>query len=423
MPGSPLPASASSLSAEITLAPGPRLRFGELIAQGASRVRPERIRAIAGLPSGAVYTPEAVARAGERLRETGAFRSVVMEEAEEIRPGEQIDIIARLVDARPRRIGLGAEIASFEGITISGFWLHRNLFGGAERLRIDAEIGGIGGNSGGHDYRLSTRFERPATLTPDTDLILDARAQDLDEPGYGERSLRVGAGLKHRFNERLSGEATLDYQHSEITDALGPRNLEHLFLPVSLTRDTRDDRLDARRGTYFSAELTPFAGLNNGALGARTHLDMRAYLRVAGREGLVFATRAQIGNILGASLAGLPPEMMFFSGGAGTVRGHGYQSLGVVLAPGVKLGGRSFAAVSAELRAALRGPWSVVGFADAGFVGRDSDWDDPGNTHAGAGLGLRYETGLGPIRVDLATPLDSDAGRRFELYIGIGQAF
>ena len=110
------------------------------------------------------------------------------------------------------------------------------------------------------------------------------------------------------------------------------------------------------------------------------------------------------------------------SGGAGTVRGQSYKSLAVNLGPGLRIGGRSFAALSAELRARVKDKWSVVGFADAGFVGADSWWDD-GSTHYGAGFGVRYDTGLGPIRVDIATPLGSDAGDDIELYIGIGQAF
>jgi translocation and assembly module TamA len=115
--------------------------------------------------------------------------------------------------------------------------------------------------------------------------------------------------------------------------------------------------------------------------------------------------------------------MLFFSGGAGTVRGQGYQSLAVDLGNGARLGGRSFLALSAEMRVDLFSEWSVVGFADTGFIGQDALGQVNGNWHSGAGFGVRYDTGFGPIRVDVATPLDNDAGQDFELYIGIGQAF
>jgi translocation and assembly module TamA len=115
--------------------------------------------------------------------------------------------------------------------------------------------------------------------------------------------------------------------------------------------------------------------------------------------------------------------MLFYSGGAGTVRGQAYQSLGVDLSPGVTIGGRAFMAFSGELRANVAKSIQAVTFADTGYVAQDALGTGQGEWHSGAGIGGRYMTGVGPIRVDLATPLDGDAGKKFELYIGIGQAF
>lgn len=411
------------LATEITLAPGPRLRFGELVVARPGSVRPERVRAIAGLPAGHIYHPDEVREASVRLRRTGAFSSVVLTEAEAIGTGGTLDVIATLADAKPRRFGFGAELSSLEGLKLSSFWLHRNLFGGAERLKVEGEIAGIGGDSGGIDYILSARYDRPATFNPDTGLFLYARVQELDEPDYRERSVRFGGGLSHIFSDDLAVEVSLGYQYSDVDDDLGSRRLEHLLFPAGLTYDTRDNELDATSGAFVELDLTPFVGLSGGGLGARLFLDARAYRGLLRKGGLVFAARAQIGAVNGAGLTEVPPEMLFFSGGAGTVRGQSYQSLGIALPAGREVGGRSFAALSAELRASLKGPWAVVGFADAGFVAADSWWDDRGRSHAGAGLGVRYETGLGPIRVDIATPLGNDAGEEFELYVGIGQAF
>ncbi len=411
------------LAADITLAPGPRLRFGQLVVARAGKVRPERVRTIAGLPTGRIYHPDEVDDASRRLRRTGAFSSVVLEEAATPGPGGTLDVIATLADARPRRFGFGAELSSLEGLTLSGFWLHRNLLGGAERLRVEAEVGGIGGDSGGIDYVLSSRFDRPATFTPDTGLFLTARIQEKNEPDYRERSARLGGGLSHIFSDTLTGEAGIAYQYSDIDDDLGSRRLEHLLFPARLTWDTRDDDLNAKHGVYLDLDVTSFAGLSGGGLGARVYFDARQYISLTRDGGLVLATRAQLGTVNGASLTEVPPEMLFFSGGAGTVRGQSYKSLGIDLPGGRQVGGRSFSAVSAELRADLSGPWSVVGFADGGFVGSGSWWDGASDSHYGAGLGVRYDTGLGPIRVDIATPLDSGAGNEVELYIGIGQAF
>lgn len=412
-----------ALEARIDLAPGPRLRLGELIPQGKSRVRRDRIRDIAGLPEGEVFDPEELERAGTRLRRTGAFQSVALQEAARANPDDTLDIGAKIVDAKPRRIGFGAELSSLEGLSLSGFWLHRNLLGGAERFRIDAEVGGIGGDSGGLDYQLKTRFDRPATFTPDTSLYLEGELAEEDEPDYRERRAMVGAGLSHVFSDNLTGEAGIAYQYTEIDDDLGSRTIEHILLPTSLTWDTRDDPLDARDGLYFSVEATPFVGVDQSVSGTRIYSDARGYLALDPNDRVIFAARAQLGSVNGADLTEVPPGMLFFSGGAGTVRGQPYQSLAVDLGGGKRLGGRSFFALSGEVRTDLKGKFGAVAFADTGFVGQDSWGTRNGDWHSGAGLGLRYDTGIGPIRVDIATPLDDDAGEDFELYIGIGQAF
>lgn len=414
---------AHDLAVDIVLDPGPQLRFGKLIINQPSRVRAKRVQEIAGLPTGEVFSPELAKQSATRLRRSGAFRSVVFEESDTIGPGNTLDMTTKLTDAKRRRVGLGAELSTLEGLTLSGFWLHRNLFGGAERLRFDAEIGGIGGETGGIDYILSARFERPATFSPDTSLFLMATIEDLDDPGYRERNIILGGGLSHIFSDKLRGEAGITYRYSEVKDDLGSRTLQHLVFPLRLTWDKRDDPLNSTKGFYLALQGDPFLGLDQNTTGARAYADARAYHSVGAQKGLTFAARAQFGTIAGASINDIPPDMLFFSGGAGTVRGHAYQSLAVDLGGGLSVGGRSFMAFSGEIRAKLNDKFGMVTFADTGFVGRDELGKGTGRWHSGAGIGGRYATGLGPIRVDVATPLNSSAGKNFEIYIGIGQAF
>jgi translocation and assembly module TamA len=413
----------SKLASDIRLSPGPRLRFGDLVVTRPSAVRASRIRAIAGLPSGKVFSPEELEDASQRLRRTGAFGSVVLNEAAVPNPDGTLDIQAEVIDAKPRRIGFGAEIASLEGLTLSGFWLHRNLFGGAERFRIEGEVGGIGGDSGGIDYRLSARFERPATFTPDTTAFLEARAEELDEEEYRQRTFEIGGGVSHIFSDELEGEIGIAYQYAEIDDDLGSRTNELLLLPAKLTFDNRDDALNATEGFYVGLEATPFLAIDAGDPAFRLYADARTYVGFGEQDTIVLAGRTQIGSVTGASLLDVPPDMLFFSGGSNTVRGQPYQSLGVDLGGGNTSGGRSFLALSGEVRARVADSWQVVGFADTGYVGRDSFDTGNGDWHSGAGFGVRYDTGIGPIRFDVATPLDGDAGEDYEFYIGIGQAF
>ena len=416
----------AALDAMVRLDPGPRLRFGKLdmLATGKpTRVRLERIRQIAGLPTGETYSPEQQQKATDRLRRTGAFRSVVLQEAETPSADGTLDIETRVVDAKRRRIGAGAELSSLEGVTLSGFWLHRNLMGGAERLRIDALVGGLGGESGGEDYRLGLRFDRPATFTADTGFFLMAGLEENNEPDYRERKGEIGAGLTHVFSDNLTAEAGLTYRFSEISDDLGKRELQHLLAPASAVWDRRNDSLNPESGLYLDLELTPFFGLDQGGSGARVHADLRNYVTLGDDRRLTVAGRAQLGSVAGAGLRDVPADMLFYSGGAGTVRGQRYQSLGIDLAPNVTVGGRSFMGFSGELRGMINDTVQAVAFADAGFVGQDALGTGTGEWHGGAGVGARYFTAVGPVRLDIATPLDSDAGQDFEIYIGIGQAF
>jgi len=194
-------------------------------------------------------------------------------------------------------------------------------------------------------------------------------------------------------------------------------------LPASAEFDYRNDELDATSGYYAFASITPFVAIDGTESGVRTYLDGRAYRQLG--ERLTFAGRAQLGSVSGPSLETAPTDFLFYSGGGGTVRGQDYQSLGVTLDDGQDIGGRSFLGLSAELRVKARDNLSVVGFVDAGYIGSEAFPNgSDGQWHSGAGLGLRYATGIGPIRVDLAVPI-SGPGKQsgFEVYIGIGQAF
>ncbi|MGC9369561.1 MAG: autotransporter assembly complex protein TamA [Paracoccaceae bacterium] len=414
---------AQTLSAEITLDPGPRLRFGDLAVTSPSRVRAERIREIAGLPTGKTFSPDELDRSARRLRRTGAFSSVALSEAEAPTPEGTLDISAAVVDAKPRRFGFGAELSSIEGLAVSGFWMHRNLLGGAERFRLEGNIGGVGGESAGEDYTLSARLDRPATFSPDTGLFVLGRLEELDERDYRTRSAALGAGVTHIFSDRLSGELGLTLRYSEVRDDLGRRNLDQLLAPASLTWDGRDDPLDATRGLYLALEATPFLGLSGNASGARLYADARAYRSLGGGGRFVLAGRVQAGSVFDARVTDVPPDMLFFSGGGGTVRGQPYQSLAVDLGGGKRVGGRSFLGLSGELRMGVTDTIGLVGFADAGYIGAGSLGEGGGEWHSGAGLGLRYATGIGPIRLDVATPLEGGKGGNVEIYIGIGQAF
>jgi translocation and assembly module TamA len=412
----------ATLDARIALAPGPLVRFGELVQLTPSAVRAARIARIAGLPTGKIFSPALLEQAADRLRRTGAFSSVALSESETLGPDGDMDIELSLADEAPRRFGFGVELATLEGASVSGYWLHRNLFGGAERLRIDAEISGIDGTLPGMDASILGRLDVPAAFGTDTDAFATLGAQYLDDPAYKLYEGGGSFGMHRRFSPGIEAEAGLAYHYAIYQDDLGTRRFSLVSLPTTATWDRRNDALDPTSGTFLQAEIEPFYELSGAATGARAWLDGRAYYGL-GDDRFVFAGRALVGNVVGAGATAVPPDYLFFSGGGGTVRGFPYQSLGVDLGGGTTIGGRAFLGASGELRYRVSDTIGLVGFADVGHLGADSFFDGGGGWQVGAGVGLRYYTGLGPIRLDVAMPVSGPGGSGAQLYLGIGQSF
>ncbi|MBV7393981.1 autotransporter assembly complex protein TamA [Mameliella sediminis] len=418
--------TAAELDVALAVAKGRQFRFGDVRVTTDSAVRDARIRQIAGIPRGAVFDPVEVEDAAQRLRATGTFRSVTVTEAEEGGPDDTLDVLIEVTDRKPRRFGFGAELSSSDGVTLSGFWLHRNLFGGAERLRIEGEATQLGGAGMKPDYGINARFEKSAVYGADTMFYATTGLSYDDEPDYIDQKFSFGIGINREFSKQVSGELGIAFSRSKITDLYLPgdptRTLTLLSLPTAVTIDRRDDPLNATEGLYLRAELEPFTLISGGDGGARYAFDLRGYRAFGADESLVLAGRLQLAGLFGPGAADAPPDFLLYSGGGGTVRGQPYQSLDVDYS-GTRLGGRSFMGLSTELRYNVTDTIGVVGFADAGYVGAESFVDGSGDWHAGAGIGLRYDTPVGPIRFDVAGPVAGDTGDGIQIYIGIGQAF
>lgn len=414
----------ATLDARILLDQGPRLRFGQLAMRGYKRMRPERLAQIAGYPTGKWFSPERLNEVRARLRRSGVFSSVSVVESETISPENTLDATLSVVEAPLRRIGYGGELSSLDGLNLSGYWLHRNLWGGGERLRFDADVTGIGVGKSGPDFSLGSRLERPATFTPDTSAALDAEIYKSGEDDYDARGYRFGVGLEHIFNPRLKGGVAVEYGRSTVDDISGETLYRSLSLPVTATWDNRDNALDAHKGYYGNLVLTPFMGFGTTGTGGQIKGDFRAYRAVAD-DRFVLAGRLQFGAVFGSDLAQTPRDYLFYSGGGGSVRGQPYHALDVSLLEGgtVATGGTQYLGFSTELRGKITDTIGLVAFYDTGFVGADYGGATEENWHAGAGLGLRYMTGIGPLRLDVARPVGGDTGGGMQLYLGIGQAF
>lgn len=417
----------AALAASILLDPGPELRFGTVTIAGADRMKVKQIFRIAGLKRGERFSQTELDRAATRLRRTGVFASVTLAEGETIEDGGLLPIAITVSEQKPRHYSAGIELGSVDGLSLNGAWMHRNLWGGAERLRFDAEITNIGSDASGVDYRLGVSLDRPATFSADTTAGLAVEVGHLDEADYYADFAKLGVNFTHYYSDSLTLRAGLAYSYSEGRDPGGSFRNRNLSLPLGATWDRRDSTTDPLRGFYIDAEVKPFLGFGTTGSGARLVFDARGYRSFGAEQGVTLALRLQGGAVFGSALLETPRDDLFFSGGGGTVRGQPYRSLGIAVrrgaGPQFLIGGTHMLAGSFEVRARISKAFGVVGFVDAGRVDVDSFFGDLGGWHAGAGLGLRYETGFGPIRLDVAAPVGGDTGDGIQLYIGLGQAF
>lgn len=411
----------NTLDASIHLQPGPVIRFGNLEITNNGNVKDSRIREIAGFPTGKVFSPQAINTVANRLRETGTFSSVALTEGEAVSSDGTMNISLELVEEKPHRFGFGAEVYSSAGISLSAYWTHRNVFGGAEKLEFKAEVSGIGGEVDGIDYRLQARLSRPGTFSPLNLFHVGAEIAELHEPTYRSRLALVEIGMLRTFSDRLDVSASLAYRFSDVNDSYGFRTFNHLVFTFTGLDDARDDKLNPKSGTYIEAEAAPYIGLAGTASGARIFGETRGFYSLGANESLTLAGRLQVGSILGSSLKSTAPEMLFYSGGNNTVRGQPYQSLNVQRGD-IETGGLSYLGVSVEARVEMNSKIGVVAFTDFGFVGSTRVPGADGEWQSGAGVGVRYFTGFGPIRFDIAVPTSGKkSGMQF--YVGIGQAF
>ena len=418
--------ASATLSVDVRLDPGPVLRFGDLTVNGATKIRPDRVRKIAGLPRGQRFDPAEEARAAQRLRRSGVFSSVTLTEADTITAPDLLGITADLSEALPRRYSLGAEVATNDGLNLNGSWLHRNLLGGGERFEVTGALSNIVASGSGMDYALGTTLDRPATPDADSTLNLSAALGHKDDADYNADTVALGVGLTHYFSDKLTAHAAVAYDFSDGRDSAGSFTYRSVQLPLGATFDTRNSTTEATKGYYLDLGAKPFFGFGATDDGARLTLDARAYRALGAKGGAVLAGRIQGGAILGASALGTPRTDLFYSGGGGTVRGQAYQSLGISVLDGatwVDTGGTAFVAGSVEARLQVSANIGVVGFVDAGAVGQGTVTGANSNWQAGAGVGLRYGTSVGPIRLDLAMPVHGAVGSGAQIYVGLGQAF
>jgi len=417
-------AQANTLDVTYTITPGPRVDIGQIGFAGLRRANAEFLRRHIALKPGQRFSDSALQSARDSLLGLGVFSAVTPEPLDVVTDG-QVPVIFRVAEQKRHAVTLSGNYATDQGFTLSTSWEDRDVFTHAETLTFTAAANGLGGTgSTAPGYDLKGVFAKPDYLLRGQELSVSLEGLRESLTAYDRTALLAGASLARPLTQHLSLTYGAAFEEESVLQEGESRNYVLLQAPVTLSYDTADSVLEPTRGVNASVTLTP----SEPVIGDRkpfliVQAAASTYFAVEQDARGIIALRGQAGSIQGVSQFGVPPDQRFYAGGSGTVRGYTYQTIGPLFADDNPEGGLAMDAGSVEFRQRIGKNFGVVPFVDAGQVDAASA-PFTGTLRVGVGIGARYYTSIGPIRVDIAMPLTRVAGSgAFALYVGLGEAF
>ena len=421
--------------ADFTVQPTFNIASGALVRLDGVRVRtrgptnPQWVAGLAPWKAGDRYNPEAVAELERRLLDTGVYDGVGVS----LSPLEQTDadglrpVIVTLSD-RPRSLlEAGATYSTAEGAGVDVFQTRYNRFGRAATLKYGGRLASI-------DSRIGGEASFPHWRRPGQTLKLSSYLVNEQTDAYDRSAVALSADLSQRIGKTsyftyglgLDAGQYTENRFDPITQApiTFDRDLAILTARGVAFMDRSNDPLNATRGyrLYVSAQPTAVTG-EDTVLFLKSEAQATGYVPLQDGARTVLAGRVRLGSIIGGQELTVPSDRLFYSGGGGSVRGYSYQSINPRLPDNTPRGGLSLFETSVEVRRDIGEKFQAVAFVDAGAIGFQ-ETPNFNNLRYGAGVGVRYKLPFGPVRADIAFPLDKREGdSNFQLYISIGQAF
>jgi len=410
---------------------GPRARLGALRPAGDPVFDARHLAVFPRFEAGQIYDARQVDDLRQALVATSLFSTAAVEP---VRTGvvnpdgtETVDLIVRQVKGPWRTLAGSAGYSTGEGFILRGSWTHRNLFPPEGALTAEA-VAGTQEQSVGVSFRRSNAGIRDRAFQVAASVARQRfDAYDAETVALTSSLARVSTPLWQKRWTYSGGVEIIATRETRFDIARAARTRTTYFigaLPLQLGYDRSNSLLDPTSGFRVNLRLSPEVQQGTGGAGfdsyVRGLLEGSGYFGVT--DAIVLAGRARVGSIVGATRDTIAPSRRLYSGGGGSVRGFGYQELGPKDLNGDPIGGRSLTEFSLEARYRF-GNFGIVPFIDAGRVGESSSPSLSGLRY-GAGIGARYYTNFGPMRIDVATPIGRRPGEpRVALYLSIGQAF
>jgi len=401
------------------LDPGQRARYGATQITGLDYLDPAYVERRIKWQEGASYDQSQVDDTRQTLVTTGLFGTVTVVPSGAVAADGTVPMKITLVERPLHTIGAGASYDTSLGLEANVSWEDRDIFGGAEDFSVTA----IGGQS---DSSLNLKFRRPDALWTDQDFVAAISAANELEDAFRALDQKVSLGFEENFTPQLTGGYSILAEHARIDEKIDYRVYTLVGLPLFLRENDTDDLMNPTRGYRAALDLTPYLRpLGSELTYVQARLAGSTYFKLDPPGDYILALQGIVGASCCASLDSMPKDHRFFAGGGGSVRGFGYQKAGPLDQYSDPIGGRSLLVGSAEVRVKITDTIGIVPFVDAG-----SDYATPlpkldGKLYFGAGIGLRYFTAIGPLRLDVATPLNphSEGDSPIQIYVSLGQAF
>jgi len=382
---------AEAVDVRFRIDPGPRARFGDSLIEGLDGVREQVVLNEIPWDRGDWYRQESVNEVRNTLYDTGLFAVARVEPAGEVTEEGFVPIRFHLTESKHRSIGFGAHVFTDEGVLARVRWEDRNRRGMGDTLSAELDAG--------------TQIQRLAL-------------------GYQVRHFRSNRQTLN-FTFEAANESRDAYDSTRLgtqkdrTDTFGL-----ISFPLTLRVDRSNDLLNPARGWRVRAHAEPFFDVGGvGSYFLKTEVGASHYWPMDPEDRLVLAARVRWGSIVGANRESIPANERYYAGGGSSLRGYKYRTVSP-LDGRDPIGGRSVLEGSFEVRRSITESIGIVTFLDAGAA-FDSEYPDFGESvRYGAGLGLRYFSPIGPIRFDVAVPINKRSiDSTYELYLSIGQAF
>ncbi|MGE5148086.1 MAG: autotransporter assembly complex protein TamA [Candidatus Eiseniibacteriota bacterium] len=409
----------ATITVKLTVDAGPAAKFGATAFIGLVSVDEAYLRRRIPWREGERYNAEQLAALRRTLTDSRLFSSVKITPDTKLDAKGELPVTVAVTEAKPRSVGVGASYSTNEGPGGKLFWEHRNLFGEAESLRIEL-------NSSFIDRSGTVDFRKPDFLATDVNLLGNGYLRDQTTEAFTSRNLGGGPAIEWSFAEHYSASAGINVEGSRVSDNVGTRTFFLVGLPFTLKRDTSDNLLNPTRGTRATFTSTPYlSALGSDLTFVSNRIGASAYQKLDKDGRVVLAGRAALGSIVGQGLNAIPGDKRLYAGGGGSVRGYAYQLAGPIDSANDPTGGRSEYDFGVEARVRIGEDWGVVPFIEAGRAYTEVFPDFSRGPLWSAGLGVRYYTSIGPIRLDFAVPLSrrSAVDSAFQIYVSLGQAF